>query len=73
MTYSFSGIGSRIDMQDMGLFRKIPDKPIAWCIVCDGMGGQLTNSSNLGKTISEIDDYLKTNANDNYLGWVVEI
>ena len=55
---SFFGIGPRFEMQDAGIFRKVSRKKIAWCVVCDGIGGQPGGAEAANICINEYDQFL---------------
>ncbi len=57
---TFSGIGPRTQMQDAGLFRKIPRQNKSWAIVCDGIGGQPGGAEAANICVSEYDKFLST-------------
>jgi protein phosphatase len=57
---SFAGIGPRKEMQDAGLFRKLARKNQSWCIVCDGIGGQLGGAEAANICVREYDKFLST-------------
>lgn len=57
---TFSGIGPRTQMQDAGVFRKIPHQAKSWAIVCDGIGGQPGGAEASNICVSEYDKFLST-------------
>jgi serine/threonine protein phosphatase PrpC len=57
---TFSGIGTRTQIQDAGIFRNIPRKNKCWSIVCDGIGGQPGGAEAANICVSEYDKFLST-------------
>lgn len=56
--FSFSGIGPRTEMQDAGLFRQLSSQQRAWCLVCDGIGGQPGGAEAANICVSRYDEFL---------------